>query len=67
MNKSPCENCKPPIRYPGCQCKCQLGIAYFRKARERADTIRAERNKEIQFMSFKIDKIADIKKKAGLE
>jgi len=67
MNKSPCKDCKPPVRYPGCQCKCQIGIAYSRKVQKRAGVIRAERNKEIQFTAFKIDRAADTKRKAGLE
>jgi len=62
--KSPCENCEPPIRYPGCQCKCQIGLTYSRKVREKTERARAARNEEQSLAVYKFDRIADTKKKS---
>lgn len=65
-DKSPCADCKPPIRYPGCQSHCKAGIDYFRHQRERNEIISRERRKDKAFDCFKSERAYETKKKAGI-
>lgn len=67
-DRSPCiypRMCQ--TRYPGCQAKCEIGRAYFRRQQEKAEAARAERNREQEFTAFKIDRVHETKKGAGMK
>lgn len=63
--KDPCIGCK--IEYPRCRRICPFGVLYqMEKAQERERAKEAER-KETEFTAYKIDRIMETKKKAGVE
>lgn len=62
-DKSPCKDCKPPVRYPGCQSYCERGKAHFRRQQERNETIKRERRKDIAFDCFKSERVFETKKR----
>lgn len=62
-DRSPCADCKPPVRYPGCQSHCEIGKAYFRRQRERNETIKRERSKDKAFDCFKSERVFETKKR----
>ncbi len=65
-DRSPCADCKPPIRHPGCQDHCDRGIAQSRRQREMNETIKRERGKDKAFDCFKSERAYETKKKAGM-
>lgn len=65
-DRSPCADCKPPIRQPGCHAHCAIGKAYDRNQREKNETIKRERGKDKAFDCFKSERAYETKKKAGL-
>lgn len=68
IDKSPC--LYPKIcqkRYPGCQSKCEIGRAYFRRQKEKADATKAERGKEVAYLTYKTAQVEHTKKKAGIK
>lgn len=63
--KNPCINCKN--EYFRCRRICPTGIRYqIAKAKER-ELVKAKKRKEIEFDSYKVERILDTKHKAGLE
>lgn len=65
-DKSPCDGCEPPMRQPGCQSRCEIGIAYQARQAEKQDRIKAERNKDRIFDGFKSEQVYETKKRAGV-
>jgi len=63
--KSPCFNCKD--RSAECHTVCERGIAYESALKARNDEIKAERKKESSFAMFKVERVAETKKKAGVK
>lgn len=60
-DRSPCISCKH--RSPGCQSKCEIGRAYFKRQQEQNETIRSERNKDKTFDSFKSERVFETRKR----
>jgi len=64
-DRSPCLGCKH--RSPGCQSRCEMGKKYWARQNEKNEAARAERNKEQAFTAFKIDRVYETKKGAGMK
>lgn len=64
---NPCKDCVPPKRYGGCHAECKDGIDYGNILKARNDEIKAERKKESSFAMFKVERVAETKKKAGVK
>lgn len=52
---SPCKECKPPKRYPGCHDHCEEGLAWDEKVKEEKEKIRKIKNKEKLIGEYKIE------------
>jgi len=63
-DRSPCISCKH--RSPGCQSRCEIGRAYFKRQAEERERIRTEQRKESDFSTYKFERIQDTMKKAGM-
>lgn len=63
--KNPCIDCQH--RYPACQSKCEIGIAYSKKRKEERELIKAVKSQERTFDQFKFERISETKKRCGLE
>lgn len=63
--KSPCKDCQD--RYPACHSKCEKGIAWSKKCKEKRELIEAEKSQERTFDRYKIQRVLETKRKCGLE
>ncbi|MGI6728425.1 MAG: hypothetical protein ACOX4P_07750 [Anaerovoracaceae bacterium] len=63
--KSPCIDCIN--RYPGCQGKCEQGIAYSKKLKEQREAIKAAKSYEGMINNYKIARIAETKQRLGIK
>lgn len=63
--KNPCINCKN--EYFRCRRICPTGIRYqIAKAKER-ELVRVEKQKEVAYNMYKIERVLETKKRAGVE
>jgi Fe-S-cluster-containing hydrogenase component 2 len=59
--KDPCANCKN--EWPGCRRICPFGVAYQDELRQKRETAKTERHKELAFSEYKFDRIQETIKK----
>lgn len=45
FNKSPCKNCVPPVRQPGCHSRCTKYISWKKDYDEKKEQVRKEKEK----------------------
>jgi hypothetical protein len=62
-DRPPCISCKH--RSPGCQSRCEIGKAFWRRQQERSETIRAAKEKENAATGFTVSQITN--GRGGLE
>lgn len=60
-DRSPCIGCKH--RSPGCQSRCEIGRAYFKRMAEERERANAERRKDKAFDSFKSERVYESKRR----
>lgn len=56
MTQSPCIDCKPPKRFPGCHMTCKDGIEYDQEEAAKRAQIKAVRHQEDEFTMYRYDK-----------
>lgn len=64
-DRSPCLGCKH--RSPGCQSRCEIGRAYFKRQAERNEAVKAAKNKENAVKSVIISQMIKQRGYGGLE
>lgn len=67
-DRSPC--IYPKIcqrRSPGCQSRCEIGRAYFKRQAEKNEAAKEERRKDKAFDKYKTERAYETKRKAGVE
>jgi hypothetical protein len=64
-DRPPCISCKH--RSPGCQSRCEIGKAFWKRQQERSETIRAAKEKENQANSVTIGQMIKQNGRGGLE
>lgn len=62
-DKSPCDGCVPPERQPGCQDRCEKGIAFRAQQQEENERIRQIRDKERDHNYYKGERVFATKKR----
>lgn len=63
-DRSPCIACKN--RSPGCQSRCEIGKAYWKRQQEINEQIRRERDKERSYNEYKGERVFATKKRYGM-
>lgn len=62
--KSPCIDCKPPKRQPGCQDTCPDGKAWNEKDKAKREAIKEVKRKQNDLYAYKRDRIEETIKRA---
>lgn len=65
--KNPCAKCYPPKRFPGCHGHCTDEAAFLEEELAKRKMARAEREKEMAFTEFRIERIEFCKRRVGME
>lgn len=65
--KNPCAKCHPPKRHPGCHGHCDEEAAFLEVDLAKRKEARAEREKELAFTEFRIERVEFCKRRAGME
>jgi len=65
--KNPCAKCHPPKRYPGCHGHCEDEAAFLEIDLAKRKEARAEREKELAFTKFKVERAGFCRRRVGME